>query len=130
MAGTAFAPQPVVAEEDPFGNLEAGDNSTVVTARPASAGGQLQGTASVTLVGGVATFAGLAEKTAGTFSFVFTAYGLAPVISDADRRRGGGGNATGGDDPAAEHVSPVSHSPSPSPPRTLMATWIRRTAAT
>ena len=31
-AGQPFATQPVIYEEDQYGNLETGDNSTVVTA--------------------------------------------------------------------------------------------------
>src|SRR5262249_32482252 len=57
-AGVVFATQPVVMEEDQFGNLETGDNSTQVTAARGSHGtASLQGSnLSVTLAGGVATF--------------------------------------------------------------------------
>ena len=43
-AGQAFATQPVIYEEDRFGNLETADNSTVVTAALESGTGPLQGT--------------------------------------------------------------------------------------
>jgi len=43
MAGQAFGTQPVIYEDDRFGNLETGDNSTVVTASLASGTGPLRG---------------------------------------------------------------------------------------
>ena len=67
-AGQAFAIQPVVYEEDQYGNLETGDNSTVVTAALASGAGPLQGTTTVTVSGGVATFTSLADNTAETIA--------------------------------------------------------------
>jgi len=71
-AGEAFATQPVIDEEDPYGNLETGDNSTVVTATLNSGAGPLDGTTTVTVSGGVATFTNLAENRAGTFALKFT----------------------------------------------------------
>ena len=55
-AGQAFATQPVVEEVDQYGNLETGDNATVVTAALFSGAGPLQGTTTATVSGGVATF--------------------------------------------------------------------------
>ena len=43
-AGVAFATQPVVYEEDQFGNVETTDSTTKVTATLASGSGPLQGT--------------------------------------------------------------------------------------
>ena len=63
-AGQALATQPVIDEEDPYGNLETGDDSTVITAAPGTGSAQLAGT-TVTVKGGVATFASLADDTAG-----------------------------------------------------------------
>ena len=42
-AGQAFSTQPVIWEEDQYGNLETADSSTVVTASLAPAPGRLQG---------------------------------------------------------------------------------------
>src|SRR5262249_12297734 len=43
-AGQAFQTQPVIYEEDQYGNIETGDNSTVITAFLGSGAGPLQGT--------------------------------------------------------------------------------------
>ena len=75
-AGQPFATQPVVYEVDQYGNLETGDNSTMITASLASGNGTLLGTTTATLSGGVATFVGLADNTAGTISLSFAGGGL------------------------------------------------------
>jgi hypothetical protein len=75
-AGQPFATQPVISEEDAFGNVETGDNSMVVTAALASGAGPLQGTTSVTLTGGVAAFTNLADNKAETLSLQFTGGGF------------------------------------------------------
>ena len=72
-AGQAFATQPVIYEEDQYGNLETGDNGTVVTASLASGSGTLKGTTQVTVAGGVASFNNLEDDTAGTLTLQFTA---------------------------------------------------------
>ena len=59
--------------EDQNGNLETNDNSTVVTVSLAGGTGTLQGTKSVTVAGGVATFAGLSDIKAGIISLQFSA---------------------------------------------------------
>ena len=64
-AGQAFAIQPLIDEEDQFGNLETGDDNTTVTASVASGTGSLAGTTTITVSGGVAAFTNLAEDTAG-----------------------------------------------------------------
>src|SRR4029077_1361593 len=75
-AGQAFGTQPVIYEEDQFGNLETGDNSTVITAALNSGVGTLPGTVPDSVVGGVATFAGLADNRAESITLQFTGGGL------------------------------------------------------
>ena len=81
-AGQPFAAQPVVDEEDPFGNAETGDNSTVVSAALASGAGPLQGTITVTVAAGVATFTNLGDNVAGTITLEFTGNSLTSGPSD------------------------------------------------
>ncbi len=81
-AGQAFATQPVIYEEDQYGNLETGDNSTVVTASLASGSGTLIGTKQVTVQRGIASFDNLEDDTAGTLTLKFSAGTLPPVVSD------------------------------------------------
>ena len=80
-AGVAFATQPVIYEEDQNGNLETGDNSTVVTVALASGAGPLQGTLTATVVGGIATFTNLADNTAETITLKFTSPNLTSATS-------------------------------------------------
>ena len=75
-AGQTFAIQPVIKEEDAYGNLEAGDNSTLVTATLKPGQGPLLGTASATVIGGIATFTGLSDNHAGTISLGFSDNGV------------------------------------------------------
>ena len=75
-AGQAFAVQPVIYIEDASGNIETTDNTTVVSVALASGEGLPQGTTSVTVKDGVATFAGLNEITAGTIALEFSGDGL------------------------------------------------------
>ena len=75
-AGQDFAIQPVIYLEDSSGNLVMSDNTTVVTVSLASGNGTLQGTKQVTVSGGVATFAGLSDNTAGVISLSFAGDGL------------------------------------------------------
>jgi hypothetical protein len=81
--GIAFGTQPVIYEEDQFGNLETGDNSTVVTAALNTGSGPLQGTLTATVSGGVATFTNLADSTAETITLKFTGTGLASATSNS-----------------------------------------------
>ena len=76
IAGQALVTQPVIDEEDQFGNLETGDNSTTVQASLASGAGPLQGTSTVTLSGGVATFAGLLDTKAETITIDYSGGGF------------------------------------------------------
>ena len=80
-AGVAFAVQPVIYEEDQFGNLETGDNSTVVTVAVNGGSDPLQGTLTATMSGGVATFTTLSDDTAGTISLIFTGASLTSATS-------------------------------------------------
>ncbi len=48
-AGQPFPAQPVIAEEDVFGNVETNDNSTQVTASLNSGNGPLHGSTTITL---------------------------------------------------------------------------------
>ena len=72
-AGVAFATQPVVTEEDAFGNVIATDNITTVTATRGSLGNAtLQGSnRTVTLVNGVGAFSGLSYNVAETINLRF-----------------------------------------------------------
>ena len=72
-AGQAFATQPVLELEDQFNNLETGDNSTSVTVSLTSGAGPLQGATEVTVNGGIATFAGLADNMAETITIDYAA---------------------------------------------------------
>ncbi len=82
-AGVAFATQPVIYEEDQYGNLETGDNTTVVTAALNTGSGPLQGTLTATVSGGIATFTNLADNTAETITLKFTSPGLTTAISNS-----------------------------------------------
>ena len=83
IAGQAFAIQPQVYEEDQFGNLETVDSSTAVTAALSAGTGPLVGTKTATVSGGIATFANLAENTAGTISLDLTGGILQPAFTNA-----------------------------------------------
>ncbi len=82
-AGVAFATQPVIYEEDQYGNLETGDNSTVVTVSLNTGSGPLQGTTTAKVSGGVATFTNLADDTAETISLKFASGSLASATSNS-----------------------------------------------
>ena len=72
-AGLNFGTQPVVMEEDAFGNVFTGDNSSTVTAATGTLGtASLQGlNLTTTLSQGVATFAGLSYDKAETMNITF-----------------------------------------------------------
>ena len=65
----------MIDEVDQFGNLETGDNTTRSPSL-ATGNGTLLGTTTETLLGGVATFVGLADKTAGIISLNFAGGGF------------------------------------------------------
>ena len=77
----AFGTQPVIDEEDQYGNLETGDNNTVITAALSTGAGPLLGTTAATVSGGVATFTNLADSTAGSIALQFTSGNLTPAVS-------------------------------------------------
>ena len=83
VAGQAFGVQPVIDEEDAYGNPETNDSTTVIAATLASGRGPLLGTLTATVIGGVATFTDLADDTAGTITLKFTGGGLASAPSDS-----------------------------------------------
>ena len=82
-AGQAFRIQPVVYEEDEFGNVETGDSSTVVSASLSGGRGPLDGTRTVTVSSGVAAFADLADNAAETISLTMASGALGQAISNA-----------------------------------------------
>jgi hypothetical protein len=82
-AGVTFATQPVIQEEDQYGNVETADSSTMVTASLASGTGALQGAVTVQVSHGVATFTNLAEDSAGTISLGFTSGALQAATSSS-----------------------------------------------
>jgi hypothetical protein len=73
-AGVAFATQPVVKEEDAFGNVVTSDSTHTVTAARGNHGSaSLQGSnLTVTLASGVATFSGLSYNVAETMNIAFS----------------------------------------------------------
>ena len=94
-AGLPFSTQPVVYVEDQFGNLVTGDNTTQVTVTSLPSGsGPLQGTTTVTVSGGIATFTNLADNTAETITLHFTS---APVADLGDIQQHRGQPGVGGD---------------------------------
>jgi MBG domain (YGX type)/YDG domain len=85
-AGAPFAVQPVVADEDQFGNIETGDSTSTITAARGSEGtSTLQGAnLTVTVKGGIATFSGLSYDKAETMNIVFiSAPSLGAVTSSS-----------------------------------------------
>ncbi len=80
VAGQLFATQPVIYEEDQYGNLETKDNSTKVVASLHNSNTSLQ---TVTVVGGVATFSSLSYTKAGSITLDFTSGTLTKVTSNA-----------------------------------------------
>jgi methionine-rich copper-binding protein CopC len=80
-AGSPFAAQPVIYEEDAFGNLEVADNTTQITASLHSGTGPLQGTVAITVAGGVATFTNLSDSKAETIAIDFTSGSLTMATS-------------------------------------------------
>ena len=70
-AGVAFTVQPVVKEEDAFGNVVTSDSTHTVTAARSAGASSLQGSnLTVTLASGMATFSGLSYNTAETMTSV------------------------------------------------------------
>ena len=82
-AGQVFGTQPVIFEEDQFGNLEVGDSGNKVTAALQTGRGPLQGATRVLLNQGVATFNDLADNKAETISLVFISRTLRSAVSSS-----------------------------------------------
>ena len=80
-AGQAFSQQPQIRLIDQFGNLRAGDNSTIVTAARGSGTGTLQGTTAATVSAGVATFTDLSYPVAETLKLLFTSGSASNALS-------------------------------------------------
>jgi len=80
-AGVVFSPAPVIRLQDAFGNQETSDNSTVVTATRNLGSAGLQGTTSVTVNAGQATFGNLSYSVAETINLNFASSGLPTVTS-------------------------------------------------
>jgi streptogramin lyase/sugar lactone lactonase YvrE len=83
LAGQAFTTQPVVFEEDQFGNLETDDNTTVISALIATGAGPLQGVSTVKLTGAVAAFTSLSDRTAESITLRFFSGSLTSPASSA-----------------------------------------------
>jgi hypothetical protein len=83
VAGQAFGTQPVVYEEDQYGNVESADNTTVVTASLASGAGPLEGSRAVTLAAGVARFTNLGDSSPETITLKFTGGSLTSPLTSA-----------------------------------------------
>src|SRR6185436_3908710 len=64
VAGVGFEQQPIVRVEDQYGNWRSADNSTVVTAVRNSGSGALQGGTTLTVSGGLVSFANLSHTVA------------------------------------------------------------------
>ena len=81
-AGQAFGTQPVVYEEDQFGNVETSDNSAVIAASLASGSGPLHGLSRPRSRAGWATFTDLFDDRAEKTSLRFTSGGLNSVVAN------------------------------------------------
>lgn len=79
--GSVFATQPAVSIKDSGGNVDASDNSTVVTVAIATGSGTLSGTTTATASSGVATFTDLVITGTGSHELTFTAVGLSDDTS-------------------------------------------------
>jgi hypothetical protein len=81
-AGVAFGTQPIVQIRDQFGNIIADDNLTQITASRMTGTGVLQGTKTITVSGGIATFTNLSHNISNEISLIFDTSGLPAVESD------------------------------------------------
>ncbi len=81
VVGQPFATQPVVYVEDPYHNLETSNDTTRVTVGLVGGSGPLLGMTTVTVSGGIATFAGLADSSAETLKVAFTSGALTQAVS-------------------------------------------------
>tara|TARA_R110000868_G_scaffold304437_11_gene565161 strand:- start:3608 stop:8617 length:5010 start_codon:yes stop_codon:yes gene_type:complete len=82
VAGTILGTQPIVQILDTYGNIVTTDNFTQITANRTSGTGALQGTKTVTVVNGVATFTNLSHNVANDIDISFSASGFSDIISN------------------------------------------------
>src|SRR5207244_6118285 len=82
-AGVAFGQQPVIRIEDQYGNLRSSDNGTAVTATRNAGSGTLQGTTSLTAIGGVVSFTNLSHNVATNITIQFASGSLVSATSTA-----------------------------------------------
>ncbi len=87
-AAVPFAQQPVVTIQDQFGNVlntanGRADNSSSVTAGIQTGSSSLQGTTTVSVSNGVATFSNLSYNIAQTITLSFHSASLTPAVSSA-----------------------------------------------
>jgi len=80
-AGQNFAQQPVIHVVDVFGNRVKSNNSIQITAARAAGSGTLQGTKTLTVAQGAATYTNLKHNVANTISIQFSASGFSSVTS-------------------------------------------------
>jgi len=83
VAGVVFAQQPVVRLVDGFGNVAIGNSTTAITASRLDGQGTLQGTTTVSVSQGVATFSNLSHTVANSITLAFNANSLPGVTSSA-----------------------------------------------
>jgi streptogramin lyase len=72
IAGMPFPLQPIIEEEDDYGNLETGDSSTIVTVTITGGGVGLVGTTSIRLAGGMGSFINLSDDIVGAVTLEYS----------------------------------------------------------
>src|SRR5437870_3789218 len=82
-AGVAFLQQPVIRIEDQYGNLRSSDNGTAVAATRNAGSGTLQGTTSLTAIGGLVSFTNLSHTVATNITIQFASGSLVSATSTA-----------------------------------------------
>ena len=80
-AGTAFAQQPVIKIVDVYGNTITSDVTTSIVASISLGNGILQGTKTINVVQGVATYSNLSHNVAGNIKLKFSSSGYSDVES-------------------------------------------------
>ncbi len=80
-AGQPFPVQPVIDEEDPYGNLITSDSTSVVTVSKTSGRTPLEGDTTAIIANGVANFTNLADDTAEAVTLTFSSGSLKAVES-------------------------------------------------
>ncbi|MDR9417518.1 hypothetical protein [Gracilimonas sp.] len=82
-AGTTFGTQPVIEIQDDYTNVITDDNLTQITASRNSGEGALQGTKTITVSNGIATFSNLSHQVSNTIDLTFSATGFSSVTSNS-----------------------------------------------